>query len=427
MKCTSFLLILTALLGIGCSSQPLNPDRVDNQTVNGKFLFGYQGWYSAPGDGSPLNRWQHWTLDGKKPTAQNISVALWPDLSEADPNERFQTQLKLPDGKFAQVFSSYRYETVRRHFDWMKTYGLDGVLLQRFVNQVYDADTLRFMNAVLANVIQSAGETGRVFAIMYDLSGANPETVVNDIIRDWTSLVDNLNITKNDRYIHHRGLPVLGIWGIGFSGRPIKPQQISQLLDWFDRAPQEYKVTLLGGVPAFWRTDSGEASVDPDWDKIYRRFTILSPWIVGWPRNLDQVNEIVEKVIKPDLKVTQPLGMDYMPTVFPGFSMNNLKSRKGPETPRLEGKFYWKQIYEYINAGSTMLYGAMFDELDEGTSIMKCATKNQSPVSPEFVTPSSEDLYLKLSGSGTRALNKSEPLKSTMEYKKPPDLMPGGH
>ena len=409
-----FLVFLTS----GCSNGPINPDRIDNISLNNKFLFGYQGWFSAAGDGSPINGWKHWTRDNGEPTSQNVAVELWPDMSDFDKNEKFQTKLKLPDGTTASVFSSYRYETVRRHFDWMKHYGLDGVLLQRFVVETTVDENLRFMNAVLANVSQSASETGRVFAIMYDVSGANPDTVVNDIIKDWTSLINNLNLANNDRYLHHRGLPLLGIWGFGFRDRPIKVAQAAQLLDWFDRAPQEYKATLLGGVPTNWRLGGWDASPEPGWDQIYRRFTVLSPWFVGRAGNIEQIKTLENTIIAPDLKETQPLAIDYMPTIYPGFSWTNHGGKKLNGVARSQGQFFWQQIHDYISMGNTMLYGAMFDELDEGTAIMKCESdKSHIPVSPEFAAFSedgnkaSNDLYLRMAGRGTRILDKREPLK----------------
>ena len=38
--------------------------------VVGKVTVGYQGWFSAPGDGSPVNAWGHDNLE------------MWPDIRE---------------------------------------------------------------------------------------------------------------------------------------------------------------------------------------------------------------------------------------------------------------------------------------------------------------------------------------------------------
>nr|AIA94006.1 CAZy families CBM13 protein [uncultured Chitinophaga sp.] len=46
---------------------------------------------------------------------------------------------------------------------------------------------------------------------------------------------------------------------------------------------------------------------------------------------------------------------------------------------RNRGAFFWKQIAGAKQVGATMLYIAMFDEMNEGTSIFKVATKSQVP------------------------------------------------
>ena len=44
---------------------------------------------------------------------------------------------------------------------------------------------------------------GRVFAIMYD-GVANR---VEEIKADWMHLVDDIGVTRSDRYLNHRGFP----------------------------------------------------------------------------------------------------------------------------------------------------------------------------------------------------------------------------
>src|SRR6185312_5243194 len=108
-------------------------DRVDPSTLNGKVLVGYQGWFSCPGDGSPHNNWRSWSRG--VPSASTLTVDLYPDLRELDPDERCLIPGMTIDGKPAYLFSSRNPKTVARHFRWMKEYGLDGVLVQRFVGE----------------------------------------------------------------------------------------------------------------------------------------------------------------------------------------------------------------------------------------------------------------------------------------------------
>src|SRR6476620_8428752 len=73
---------------------------VDPTTLDGKLMFGYQGWFGCPGDGSPLNTWEHWFRRGA-PTAATLRVDMWPDVSELSESERCDTSLTLPDGQHA--------------------------------------------------------------------------------------------------------------------------------------------------------------------------------------------------------------------------------------------------------------------------------------------------------------------------------------
>ena len=66
------------------------------------------------------------------------------------------------------------------------------------------------------NVAAGAGASGRVWAMMYDISGADPERLFDQLKADWTHLVENVRVLDSDRYLHHRGQPILAIWGLGF-------------------------------------------------------------------------------------------------------------------------------------------------------------------------------------------------------------------
>ncbi len=107
---------------------------VDCSTMTGKVLCGYQGWHAAEGDGSGRG-WYHWTgRKGFKPGSTNVE--LWPDVSELDPDERYATAFTTADGKTAEVYSAFNVKTVKRHFQWMRDYGIDGVFVQCFAGEV---------------------------------------------------------------------------------------------------------------------------------------------------------------------------------------------------------------------------------------------------------------------------------------------------
>lgn len=129
-------------------------DVVDPSTLTGKVMCGYQGWFNCEGDGANLG-WTHWARRrGQTPGPGNVTVDLWPDVSEYGEDELFTTQFKLADGSTAKVFSSYHRATVSRHFRWMKDYGIDGVFLQRFANGLGKRTMQAHKDAVLSHCRQ---------------------------------------------------------------------------------------------------------------------------------------------------------------------------------------------------------------------------------------------------------------------------------
>ena len=114
-----------------------------------------------------------------------------------------------------------------------------------------------------------------------------------------------------------------------------------------------------------------------------------------------------------------------MPVIFPGFSWYNLMRGMNGSTlnqiPRIGGRFYWRQAYNAVSAGCTMIYGAMFDEVDEGTAMFKLApTPNELPVQGTWVPLNIDgetlpsDWYLRLADKATRMLRGDIPLQSSM-------------
>jgi len=128
-------------------------------------------------------------------------------------------------------------------------------------------------------------------------------------------------------------------------------------------------------------------------------------------------------LILGDIKWCAENKIDYAPCVCPGFSWHNLSRFEFPDDikpvgsiPRMGGKFYWQQIATAINAGGSMLYVAMFDEVNEGTAIFKCS--DNPPVSKiaKFVGLDGQpsDTYLWLTGEAAKMLRKEKPLSLKM-------------
>jgi hypothetical protein len=377
-------------------------------------MMGYQGWFATTNDGSAVNQWQHW-FSRQNPVATNLTVDFWPDISELGSNELFSTGMTLPDGSPAKVYSAFNQTTVVRHFKWMKDNHLDGVFLQRFGSELSSSTLFPFRNQVTVNVRVGAETYGRVFAIMYDISGMASNTLVSTLTNDWLYLVNTLQITNSASYIRHKGKPVVTVWGFGFTDRPGTPQDAQTVIGFFKSAG----CTVMGGVPTNWRTLNNDSQTNAAWATAYRSFDIISPWSVGRYSTLSQIDTFEVNQIIPDLLDTKSHGLDYMPVIFPGFSWHNLNGGTLNQIPRNGGTFYWRQAYDAIGAGCTMLYGAMFDEMNEGTSMLKMApTSAQLPTTASLVPLNIDgqalpsDWYLRLAGQASSMLRGQIPLQS---------------
>lgn len=375
-------------------------------------MFGYQGWFACPGDGSPLDAWEHWFRRGA-PGIATLRVDLWPDVSELAADERCSTPLALPDGRPAQLYSAYNPRTVDRHFQWLQDYELPGVFLQRFTVGLDRPSMQGFRDGVARNVRTAAEAHGRVFAIMYDISGHPRDTVVETVKRDWIYLVDTLRITESPRYLRHHGRPLVAIWGFGFRDRAPTPQQAAELIEFFKHNPDpRYRVTLMGGIPSRWRTLGRDSKTEEEWSRVYRSFDIVSPWTVGRFRDDETTDRFYRDEVAPDMIETGRLGLEYMPVVFPGFSWHNMNpTAPFNPIPRRGGRFFQHQVERALQAGTTMLYGAMFDEVDEGTAMFKLApTHDSAPAGVPIVTLDTDgeqlpsDWYLQLAREAQRRL-----------------------
>ncbi|MGL4943850.1 MAG: glycoside hydrolase family 71/99-like protein [Thermoguttaceae bacterium] len=384
---------------------------VENETLAGKVLCGYQGWFTAAGDGSP-RPWIHYAMQGKFEPGFS-AVDMWPDMSEMDDDEKYPTPFQFADGRTATVFSSQNYKTVRRHFQWMRDHDLDGVFLQRFPTG-HDGTAAQILNQVVVNVRQAANETGRCWALMYDLSGKREGEIESVVKADWKRLVDKMRLGKdvNDKsYLRHNGKPVVAVWGIGFNdNRRYTLAECLDLVKFLKDDPVYGGNCVMIGVPTYWRERTRDCLDDPLVHEIIETADIVSPWTVGRYATPEQATRYVETVAKDDMAWCRDHNVEYLPVVFPGFSWQNLMRGRGEDAklnaiPRLGGKFLDAQYAAQVDAGATMIYQAMFDEIDEGTAIFKCATEvpvGASAFANETDLPS--DFYLKLVSKWTKIL-----------------------
>ena len=398
------------------------------KSYKGLVMAGYQGWFRAEGDVVD-NGWGHFGRNGKF-DAENNTIDFWPDVSEYE--KTYKTSFKYPDGKVAEVFSSVDKSTTDLHFKWMKEYGVDGVFMQRFfgVTRRYN-DTNKPQDIILRNALEAARKKNRAIAVMYDLSGLKADGEdCSSVIEDWKMLVDKLKVTdqgENQTYLYHNGKPLVAIWGVGFPDRPYDTRKIgiNRLIDFLKNDPVYGGCSVMLGVPTYFRDLNKDCLPDPYLHEIIESVDIVLPWMVQrfTPLVHKPMDHIRDHVIA-DLKWTKERGIDYVPIVYPGFSWRNLSLNNKDlarytaygAIPRLGGRFYWDQIATMINAGADMLYVAMFDEIDEGTAIMKITDTPPNSDKSHFVdndgVPS--DHYLWLTGLGAKMLRKEIPVSEGM-------------
>jgi hypothetical protein len=390
MRLIRFILVILVITG--------RASALPDDDLAGMVLCGYQGWFRCEGDGSK-NGWYHYQAGGKfEPGHANID--LWPDVSELGPEEKFATPFKHADGRVAEVFSSVNSATVRRHFKWMREYGIDGVFLQRFGVTTLDPRFRKPIDDVLKNCRDSANAEGRKWSLMYDLSGLKPEDF-HRVGDDWKQLLaDGLIKADDPAYLRVGKQPLLALWGLGFNDRVPGFAEWEELIRFF----RNEECSVMVGVPCWWRTMDRDAIKDPKLLEVIALANIVSPWSVGRFGTTEEASARVEPLLKPDIAWCHERGLGYLPVVFPGFSWHNLQKSRGSDEafdsiPRREGRFIWTQAVAARMAGAKSLYVAMFDEMDEGTAIMKISRDppvGESSFLSELTTK--PDHYLWLTG-----------------------------
>ena len=371
------------------AGEPSWPDldvpEVDNSSLDGKVMFGYQGWFNHPDDGAGLG-WIHW---GNFYEPINSTVDMYPDLREHGLDELYDADLTFPDGRMAPVFSSYHRSTVVRHMKWVRDYNLDGVFVQRFISSAYDGPKMDHKDTITRHVMAGCENYGRVFAIMYD-GIANR---VEEIKADWMHLVDEIGVTGSDRYLNHRELPLVALWGYTVR-EEATADQLVELISWFKNNPEpKYRASLLLGVAWNWYEQS------PIWMNAFQDVEVISPWFSG-NTDYDRGQAWCDEH-----------NVDFLPVVHPGFSWYNLLGGEKNASPREGGSYLWNEVNEVVSKNAKSVYIAMFDEVDEGTAMFKLA-ENRSMIPKEgywlpldadgYTLPS--DWYLRTAGLVTEVV-----------------------
>ncbi|KAH7908785.1 hypothetical protein BJ138DRAFT_1174013 [Hygrophoropsis aurantiaca] len=429
------------------SSEGQTLRKANPKTIQDKFLVGYQGWFTCAGDGEPVgpghHGWLHWfnypVSDGGRPNTD-----LWPDLSEYSPSELYPAPgLKYANGDPVFLFSSRHPKTVRRHFNWMARHGVDGAFLQRFAGQCDvergNEGILRIRDEVGDRVKEAAEQEGRVFAIMYDVSGVAPDRIQQVLERDWVHLMREKSILDSPNYLREKDKPVVALWGFGFNDRNHDPSVVRAIVHFF-RTVTPGGVYIIAGAPAHWRTSVSDSDRNPEFVDVWlNEFDAICPWTVGRYGNEDDADRFAEEKIKGDVELLKKQveegkkKVDYMPVVLPGGSGYNLSQGKWGfnDIKRNGGRFLWRQIYNARKLGIRTIYGAMWDEYDEGTAYMPVVSKKSMlPVHDKYQFMALDedgydlpsDWYMRICGlagetlRNERMLHETFPVKELQDY-----------
>ena len=243
-------------------------DIVDASTIEGKTILGYQGWFRAAGDPAGQG-WIHY-ING---SFNDLTFDLWPDMLEFSDEEKYPVSgWKYANNDQAYLFSSANRKTVLRHFQWMQNYGIDVAAVQRFVVSTDPAHSNESFR-IPAYAREAANRTGRSYYIMYDMSGYDSNTLASAIESDWKYFVDSMQITTDDRYLHHEGKPVVGVYG--FYTDRFSPETAAEVLDIFQKGGK-YAAYVAGSGEWWWYTDTA-----PGWSAVFHRMDAWIPWNVG--------------------------------------------------------------------------------------------------------------------------------------------------
>jgi hypothetical protein len=408
--------ILSAIVIIAVAFQsPSRAQTVDASTMTNKVMAGYQGWFRAPGDRGGNTGWAH-QFNGPVPSPEKLGFDTWPDMSELSKGEKYAVPgFTYPDGSPAYLYSAQNYKTVLRHFQWMKQYGIDGVWLSEFCGyfpggngQRDSATVLRIMD----NVQRAATATGRTWAFMWDMSSFGPQTskgdVYNIIVNQWKKMVDD-GVATDPRYLHQNGKPVLLIWGF-FPSRPAsQPDYMNPVIDFLE-APGKYQAAVVAGVDNNWRTKG-----TPEFQAMLMRMQGLQPWSVGRRTKDPATGYAVQNTSEwaGDMEKCKANNVMFMPVFNSGTHIAGPPPipPAGPIVPRRTGNYLWEQFVAASKTGViNSAFVAMFDEVNEGTQIMKI--ENHPPTQAPFLTydGATSDYYLRLVGTGAKMLREHTPI-----------------
>jgi len=396
------------------------PEKVSNQTIQGLWITGYQAWFRTPNDGGQSPSWHHYFHGA--PKVENWTMDYWADVSEyPEDSLTIIPDMYFEDGTPVYAYASIHPKVIDTHFKWMKEYDIDGVWLQYFTisNNAQNREN-KNREEIIKMVAQAAAKYGRLWSISYDPASHDAATVYDDIISHWKHLVDS-GLTAQDCYMNEQGLPVVQIWsfsGIQNPWIPINAEIGNKLINFFNQEGK-YKAFLVAGVNWDWGSIK-----DQEYQDMYAKLKAVIPWNVGnIARNEKQEAMSSMSFWRSDFERTEGRGTIWIPTVYPGFSWENLQRvRNNPESAaniagRRKGEYLWEQLYKCSEIGATSLCLSMFDEVDEGTAFFKIETRDMSHLNLKNSDGMPADWWLRLVREAHKYQREGKPLPKEIPIK----------
>lgn len=389
------------------------PEMTDINNFKDRTVVGYQAWFEASDD---LNSgWNHWN-SGSAPAGGKQTFDIYPDINGYPEEVLFQTgYADFLNGQQALLYDGTSEEAIDTQVKWMQEYGIDGFAVSRFYSgtsqvQIPGRTKLDYM-------VEAAEKYDRLFYMGYDISGigGNGLAGIRRLQFDFVLNVEE-KFVPSPNYAQIDGKPVVSLWGFQGSefNRYPNAENALILINWF----KERGYYVIGGVP-----DNNWANDTSDYKAVYEALDMITPWTVG-RFNHTNAQSYLEGKYEQDRAWLDNFNAknpgnekEYMPTLFPGFSWANWASGPPNSTARLAGEFMWDQATLAKKYGFTSSFIAMFDEYDEGTSILKMAEDSMSiPSDQYFVTAAadgkflSSDFYMRATGAITKMLRGELPV-----------------
>ncbi|KAI4251641.1 MAG: hypothetical protein LQ352_004735 [Teloschistes flavicans] len=366
---------------------------VDATSLQGKFLYGYQGFFRRPGQGNI-----HWTLSGSGGTIPGPSTPgdgksfiqspvnefspltifrvqfdMFPAVEQYPQECLFPTNFILPSGAHASLFESNCTGVVDTHFRWMQENSIDGILVQRFYGQYDDQSFLQLLQQIRA----AAEKYGRAFAVEYDLSGvssADFDGAVAALLDDYSNHIAPL--VSSPSYLHHQGRPVIELWGFGINKDKLSAADCASIFHAIRSANPNPYVVL--GVQWDWAYDRTN---HPDYFNVYTQGDVIQPWSVGVYSDVASYEQKYRDNFVPDKALADQLGLGYAPSILAGSSSRN-RDQGTTFGNRYNGTFYEAQLKHQLDMKPFFVFGSMFDEFPESTQVIATLTASEVPPAP---------------------------------------------